>query len=94
MNYDEVAKAVAQYIKLDDPMKLRFYINNNTEYIERKEDLKLNQLVSNARYTNNSSSNTLLYEIQDIAITEMEVKKFIHVKFLNKHHQVQKIIDY
>jgi len=90
MNYDEVAKAVAQYIKLDDPMKLRFYINNNTEYIERKEDLKLNQLVSNARYTNNSSSNTLLYEIQDIAITEMEVKKFIHVKFLNKHHQVQK----
>jgi len=89
MNYDEVAKAVAQHIKLDDPMKLRFYINNSNEYIERKEDLKLSQLVNNARFSNNSS-NTIFYEIQDITITEMEVKKFIHVKFLNKHHQVQK----
>jgi len=69
-------------------MKLRFYINNSNEYIERKEDLKLSQLVNNARFSNNSS-NTIFYEIQDITITEMEVKKFIHVKFLNKHHQVQ-----
>jgi len=69
-------------------MKLRFYISNNNEYIERKEDLKLNQLVNTARFS--TTSNTIYYEIQDIAITEMEVKKFINIKFLNKHHQEQK----
>jgi len=73
-------------------MKLRFYISNNNEYIERKEDLKLNQLVNTARFSN--TSNTIYYEIQDIAITEMEVKKFINIKFLNKHHQEQVTIKY
>ncbi|ORX47578.1 cysteine proteinase [Piromyces finnis] len=89
MNYDEVAKAVANYIKLDDPMKLRFYVgSNNSEYIERKDDIKLNQLINGARFSANS--NVIYYEIQDIAITEMEIKRFINVKFLNKHHQEQK----
>jgi ubiquitin carboxyl-terminal hydrolase 7 len=88
MNYDEVARAVAEHIKLDDPMKLRFYVGNNNEYIERSEDIKLNSLVTNTRFS--STSNTIYYEIQDIAITEMEVKRFINVKFLNKHHQEQK----
>ncbi|OUM70453.1 hypothetical protein PIROE2DRAFT_68396 [Piromyces sp. E2] len=89
MNYDEVARAVAKYIKLDDPMKLRFFVgSNNNDYIERKDDIKLNQLINSTRFSANS--NTIYYEIQDIAITEMEIKRFINVKFLNKHHQEQK----
>jgi ubiquitin carboxyl-terminal hydrolase 7 len=89
MNYDEVARAVAAYIKLDDPMKLRFYVgNNSSDYIERKDDIKLNQLVNSTRFSVNS--NIIYYEIQDIAITEMEVKKIVKIKFLNKHHQEQK----
>jgi len=88
MNYDEVANAVAEKIKLDDPMKLRFYVANSNEYIERREDIKLSNLVDNTRYT--PSSNTIFYEIQDIPITEMEIKRFVNVKFLNKHHQEQK----
>jgi len=88
MNYDDVARAVAEKIKLDNPMKLRFYVGNNNEYIERREDIRLNSLINTTRYSLNS--NTIFYEIQDITITEMEVKRFINVKFLNKHHQEQK----
>jgi len=88
MTYDEVAMAVAKHIKLDDAMKLRFYIGNRNDYIERKDDIKLNQLTNDARFSPNT--NVIYYEIQDIAITEMEVKKFVNVKFLNKHHQEQK----
>jgi len=89
MHYDEVARAVAAYIKLDDPMKLRFFVSNNREYIDRNEDIKLSLLLNSGRYEKNDV-NLIYYEIQDIAITEMEVKRFIDVKFLNKHHQEQK----
>jgi len=92
MTYDEVAMAVAKHIKLDDAMKLRFYIGNRNDYIERKDDIKLNQLTNDARFSPNT--NVIYYEIQDIAITEMEVKKFVNVKFLNKHHQEQVTIIY
>jgi len=68
-------------------MKLRFYVANNNEYIERREDIKLSNLINSIRYS--PISNTIFYEIQDIAITEMETKRFINVKFLNKHHQEQ-----
>jgi len=69
-------------------MKLRFYVgNNSSDYIERKDDIKLNQLVNSTRFSVNS--NIIYYEIQDIAITEMEVKKIVKIKFLNKHHQEQ-----
>ncbi|KAG4101998.1 cysteine proteinase [Neocallimastix lanati (nom. inval.)] len=88
MNYDEVSITVAEKIKLDNPMKLRFYVANNNEYIERREDIKLSNLINSIRYS--PISNTIFYEIQDIAITEMETKRFINVKFLNKHHQEQK----
>jgi ubiquitin carboxyl-terminal hydrolase 7 len=86
MNYDDVARAVAEKINLSDPMKLRFYEANSNEYIERRDEVRLSSLINNNRY----SSNIIYYEIQDIAITEMETKRFINVKFLNKHHQEQK----
>jgi len=67
-------------------MKLRFYVgNNSSDYIERKDDIKLNQLVNSTRFSVNS--NIIYYEIQDIAITEMEVKKIVKIKFLNKHNK-------
>jgi len=73
-------------------MKLRFYVgNNSSDYIERKDDIKLNQLVNSTRFSVNS--NIIYYEIQDIAITEMEVKKIVKIKFLNKHHQ-EKVNDF
>jgi len=46
-------------------MKLRFYVNNNKEFIEYKEDFELNQLV-------NDTSNTIYYKIQDMAITTIK----------------------
>jgi len=65
MNYYEVARAFAHYIKLDDPMKLRFYVNNSNEYIEDKENFKLNQL-------NRNTSVIIYYEILDMTITMMK----------------------
>jgi len=71
-------------------MKLRFFVSNNNTYIECNDDIKLSHLVNSTRFSTNN--NTIYYEIQDIAITEMENKRFINVKFLNKHHQEQVFI--
>ncbi|KAJ3080058.1 hypothetical protein HK102_003345, partial [Quaeritorhiza haematococci] len=88
MGYDAVAQKLAEKIGAD-PNKLRFSSgapNSAKTIIKRSDKVTLQEMLPSFYTTH---SNTLWYEILEVPLTELEVKRYMKVSFLDRHLKEQ-----
>ncbi|KAJ2854234.1 ubiquitin-specific protease ubp15 [Coemansia erecta] len=102
--YDRVAHWLAQQIGVNDPLKLRFFTVGPTgqprQPVRRTQATTMSEMLPNTAYYTNAMLNseglhefTVMYEILEVNIVEMESMRSIRVTFVGKSMREETQID-